>query len=274
MRPILLIAGKEIRDGLRNRWVAAATLLLGGLSLSLAFLGSAPVGTVGADRLAVAVVGLSSLSIYLIPLIALLLSYDAIVGETERGTMLLLLTYPVRRDQVLLGKFLGHTAILGFATIIGYGAAGAALALGNGETDGWKAFAVMTLSSVLLGCAFLAIGYLVSTLVRERATAAGAGIVVWLFLVLLYDVALLGLLVADKGHNIGTELFSVLLLANPTDSYRLFNLSGFEKVRDFAGLAGLSGEVHIGRAVLVTIMVLWVLVPLAGAAAVFRRREL
>jgi len=274
MRPILLIAGKEIRDGLRNRWVAAATLLLGGLSLSLAFLGSAPVGTVGADRLAVAVVGLSSLSIYLIPLIALLLSYDAIVGETERGTMLLLLTYPVRRDQVLLGKFLGHTAILGFATIIGYGAAGAALTLGNGETDGWKAFAVMTLSSVLLGCAFLAIGYLVSTLVRERATAAGAGIVVWLFLVLLYDVALLGLLVADKGHNIGTELFSVLLLANPTDSYRLFNLSGFEKVRDFAGLAGLSGEVHIGRAVLVTIMVLWVLVPLAGAAAVFRRREL
>jgi len=274
MKPILLIAGKEIRDGLRNRWVAAATLLLGGLSLSLAFLGSAPVGTVGADRLAVAVVGLSSLSIYLIPLIALLLSYDAIVGETERGTMLLLLTYPVRRDQVLLGKFLGHTAILGFATIIGYGAAGAALTLGNGETDGWKAFAVKTLSSVLLGCAFLAIGYLVSTLVRERATAAGAGIVVWLFLVLLYDVALLGLLIADKGHNIGTELFSVLLLANPTDSYRLFNLSGFEKVRDFAGLAGLSGEVHIGRAVLVTIMVLWVLVPLAGAAAVFRRREL
>ena len=50
MRQILIIAGKEIRDGLRNRWVAAATLLLAGLALSLAFLGSAPVGNVEIGR--------------------------------------------------------------------------------------------------------------------------------------------------------------------------------------------------------------------------------
>ena len=56
------------------------------------------------------------------PLIALLISHDAIVGEMERGTMLLLLSYPVARWQVLLGKFLGHLAILAFATCLGYGA--------------------------------------------------------------------------------------------------------------------------------------------------------
>ena len=77
-----------------------------------------------------------------------------------------------------------------------------------------------------------------------------------------------------RGTTSGPSCFRCCFSLNPTDSYRLFNLSGFEKVRDFAGLAGLSGEVHIGRAVLVTIMALWVLVPLAGAAAVFRRREL
>jgi Cu-processing system permease protein len=274
MRQILIIAGKELRDGLRNRWVAAATLLLGGLSISLAFVGSVPVGTVGVDRLAVAVVGLSSLTIYLIPLIALLLSYDAVVGEMERGTMLLLLTYPVRRSQVLVGKFLGHTAILAFATVVGYGAAGVALVLQTGDDGGWEAFAAMTVSSILLGCVFLALGYLVSTLVRERATAAGIAVVLFLFFVLLYDLALLGLLTADKGHYIGTEIFSVLLLINPADTYRLFNLSGLEKVREFAGLAGMSGEVRIGRGVLVSIMAAWVLVPLAAAAGRFRRREL
>ena len=42
------------------------------------------------------VVSLSSLTIFLVPLIALLLSHDAIVGEAERGTLLLLLSYPVR----------------------------------------------------------------------------------------------------------------------------------------------------------------------------------
>lgn len=274
MRQILIIAGKEIRDGLRNRWVAAATLLLGGLSLSLAFLGSAPVGEVGVDRLSVAVVGLSNLTIYLVPLIALLLSYDAIAGERERGTMLLLLTYPVRRRDVVIGKFVGHSAILAFATIVGFGAAGAAIALGGGRAGDWQAFAAMTLSSVLLGCAFLGIGYLVSAIVRERATAAGVGVVVWLAFVLLYDLALLAVLVADRGHLIGAGLFSALLVANPTDAYRLFNLSGFGHVSQFAGMAGLSGDAHVGRAVLLAVMVLWVLAPLGAATFIFRRREL
>ena len=56
--------------------------------------------------------------VFLLPLIALLISHDAIVGEMERGTMLLLLSYPVGRWQVLLGKFVGHLAILAFATLL------------------------------------------------------------------------------------------------------------------------------------------------------------
>ncbi len=102
------IAAKEIREGFRNRWVLATTLLLGLLALTLSFLGSAPTGSTGASALDVIVVSLSSLTIFLLPLIALLLSHDAIVGEAERGTLLLLLGYPVARWQVIVGKFLGH----------------------------------------------------------------------------------------------------------------------------------------------------------------------
>ena len=134
MRQTLLIAVKEWRDGLRNRWVIATTALLAALALTLAFLGSAPTGTVKVGGLAVTVVSLSSLTIFLVPLIALLLSYDAIVGEIDRGTMSLLLTYPVARWQVLLGKFIGHLAILVFATVVGYGTAGlAAQWAGSGD---------------------------------------------------------------------------------------------------------------------------------------------
>ena len=127
MRNIVIIAGKEIKEGLRNRWVLATTLLLAALSLSLTFLGSAPTGNVGAGALDVVVVSLSSLTIFLLPLIALLISHDAVVGEMERGTMILLLSYPVGRYQVILGKFCGHVLILAFATVIGYGAAAVAL---------------------------------------------------------------------------------------------------------------------------------------------------
>lgn len=82
---VLIIAAKEIHQAIRNRWVLAATLLLAGLALSLTFLGSAPTGNVGVRTLDVVVVSLSSLTIFLVPLIALLISHDAIVGEMERG---------------------------------------------------------------------------------------------------------------------------------------------------------------------------------------------
>jgi Cu-processing system permease protein len=123
MRQIALIAGKELRDGLRNRWVLAVTLLLALFALTLSFLGAAPTGSVKVSPLAVTIVSLSSLSIFLLPMIALLLSYDAIIGEWERGTLGLLLAYPVARWQVMLGKFAGHVGILAIATVLGYGTA-------------------------------------------------------------------------------------------------------------------------------------------------------
>src|SRR5690606_20374578 len=148
--------------------------------------------------------------------------FDTVVGEQERGTLILLLAYPVARWEVVVGKFLGHTAILAVATVIGYGAAAAALALRGEVGDAaWQAFAAMVGSSVLLGAAFIALGGLASVVVRERATAAGIAVAIWLAFVLLYDTALLGVLVADGGRTITAGALDVLLLLNPTDVYRL-----------------------------------------------------
>jgi len=276
MNAIAIVAAKEIRQAVRNRWVFAATLLLAGLALSLTFLGSAPTGSVGVGPLDVVIVSLSSLTIFLIPLIALLISHDAIVGDMERGTMLLLLSYPVARWQVLLGKFLGHLAVLAFATCLGYGLAAAAL-LASGssiESDSLVAFAAMIGSSILLGAVFVAIGYLVSALVRDRGTAAGVCIGLWLLLVLIYDMALLGLLALDQGRNIsGTEL-DAMLLFNPADVYRLLNLTGFAHVSTFAGMAGLAQSTYLSIRTLLAALMLWTVVPLAFATLAFSRREL
>ncbi|MBF0461664.1 MAG: ABC transporter permease [Magnetococcales bacterium] len=275
MRPVYIIAGKEIRDALRNRWVISATLLLAGLAFALAFLGSTPTGILGAKPLAVTVVSLASLTIFLLPLIALMLAYDALVGEAERGTLLLLLTYPVTKGQVLLGKFLGHVVVLAWATILGYGAAGLAVGLGGEGADpqSWHAFGALLGSSVLLGAVFVAIAYLISSLVRERGSAAGMAIGVWLLFVVLYDMGLLGVLVATGGQ-IHEQLFPWLLLGNPADIFRLFNLTTFDNVRTFAGLAGISGQVNLSPFVLLGALLAWIVVPLLGAVIVFRRREL
>jgi len=269
----LVLAEKEFRDGLRNKWVAGATLFLAALAFVLTFLGSSPTGLVDVKPLAVTVVSISSLTIFFVPLIALLLGYDAIVGEAERGCLLLMLTYPVSRYEIIFGKYLGHAAILAFATLVGYGAAGVAAAwTGTADAESWRAFAGLLLSSVLLGLSFLALAYLVSALVTERSTAAGIAVGLWLFFVIVYDLALMGILVASKG-GVGAHAFSGLLLFNPADAYRLFNLSGFENVRKISGMAGLSASAQVSPALLLAVLLAWVTVPLAATVALFNRRE-
>lgn len=274
MRTILAIAKKEILDGIRNRWIVATTLLLAALALTLTFLGSAPTGTVGASQLAVTLVSLSSLTILLLPLIALLLSYDAICGEFDRGTMLLLLSYPLSRWQLVLGKFVGHLAILAFATIIGYGSAAVALMITNADISGWQSFLSMIGTSVMLGSAFLAMGYLISASVMDRGAAGGLAIGIWLLFVLIYDMALLGLLVVDKGQTITAPVLNALLLLNPADAYRVLNLSGLGGVSQFTGMAGLSEDAALPVGGLIAALLLWTLVPLSAAALVLRRRQL
>ncbi len=276
MSNLVTIALKEIQEGLRNRWVTATTLLLAALALSLTFLGNAPTGSgIGSGRLDVVIVSLSSLTIFLIPLIALLISHDAIVGEMERGTMLLLLSYPVGRNQVILGKFCGHVVILAFATLIGYGAAAVALAAtGSGiDAASWLAFLSLIGSSVLLGAVFIAIGFLASTLVRERSTAAGVAIGVWLLFVLIYDMALLGLLVADQGRTIGAGALNALLIANPTDAYRLLNF-GSGSAGALTGMSGVAGNATLSPLSLSLALALWTLLPLTASMLVFSRKEL
>ena len=275
MRALRVLAGREVRDGLRNRWVMVVTLLLAALALALAFVGSVPAGEVGAEPLEVVVVSLASLSILLLPLIALLLSFDAVVGEAERGTLLLLLASPILRWQVVLGKFLGQIAILAVATALGYGVAALAVAARSGVPD-WAAvgaFATLIGSSVLLGAAFVALGLLVSVLVRERQTAAGVALGLWLGAAVIYDLALLGALVADAGRHVTPGLLEALLLLNPADAFRLLNLTGFSGVQALSGMAGLAGEVSPPVTWMVGALLAWTVLPLLVTILVFARRE-
>ena len=276
MKQILSISIKEVRDGLRNRWVVATTLLLVIFALVLGMMGTAPTGTIKVDPLTVTLVSLSSLSIFLIPLIALLLSYDAIVGEVERGTMSLLLSYPIARCQVLAGKFLGHLIILTISTAVGYGVAGLVLHFlyGGSSTTAWVDFGRMIALSVFLGASFLSIGYLLSAWVRERATAAGLALFIWLFVVVIFDMALIGILVADTKQVITADMLNYILLFNPADIYRLLNLVSSENTSLFAGMAGLSNQMNLSASALYGALALWVVIPFVLAVMVFNRKQL
>jgi Cu-processing system permease protein len=91
--------------------------------------------------------------------------------------------------------------------------------------------------------------------------------------VVLYDMALLGLLVADQGKTITVGMLNAMLLADPADIYRLLNLTGFSNVRMLAGMAGLTGQALLGQWVLVAALAAWIVVPLSAASLIFARRQ-
>jgi Cu-processing system permease protein len=87
-------------------------------------------------------------------------------------------------------------------------------------------------------------------------------------------MSLLGLLVVDQGRTISASMLNVLLLANPTDVYRMLNLTGTGGASAFAGMAALGNTMTLARSVLVAALLVWLLLPLSLAAHAFSRREL
>ena len=260
---IFTIAAKEFRDRMRNRWVLAVALVFTVFSLVIAYFGGAQQGAVGFRSIEFTIASLVSLVIYLIPLIALLLGFDAIVGERERGSLDLLLSLPITRLELLLGKYLGLAAALALSTLAGFGMVAVLLARQMSWVSMYHYFGVM-LSSVLLGLAFLSLAVLLSVLARDRTRASGLAIATWFFFVLVFDLVLLGVLVGSGGR-FGGEAFALLLLLNPADVFRILNVFSLEDVRTLHGLAtvvppAMGSPLKMGGAMLV-----WIAVPLALA---------
>ncbi len=258
----------ELRIAFRNRWVAISIGVIAVFSLVLAAVGSGPTsGGLGVDQLSVTVASLTSLAVYLVPLLALLMSFDAIAGEVERGTLPLLLTYPIRRGEVLLAKLAAHLAVLALALTVGYGlAAIVALVSDADAAQGLLSLWRLTWTSLLLGATFLGAGYALSAFATRASGAAGLAVGLWLCLIVLYDLALLAAVVADGGGWFTTHVFPAALVANPADAFRLFNLSAGQAAAVAGGIGGAAGTLPIWQSLLSILIWPWVTFLLANAA--------
>jgi len=269
---IFTIARLELLIARRNMWVATSIILMALFTVVLTLAGGAPTGTLGIDPLTVALTSITTLSVYLIPLIGLLLSFDAIAGEAERGTLALNLTYPMSRGEILIGKFLAHLSVLTVAIAVGLGLAAVLTIWQHGMTDlSFLPLLKLFGTSIALGAAFLGIGYLVSSLVRQTGVASGIVIIIWLVCVVLYDLGLLGALVADDGGTFTKDVFPWLLVANPADAFRLINMPEVT-VSELASGIGAAGGVS-GTAGQLTSLLLWPVLALFLAWTAFRRIE-
>ena len=247
LRQVLSLAGKEFRDRFRNRWVLAVALVFTVFSLLITYFGAAVQGQIGPRSIELTIASLVSLVIYLIPLIALLLGFDAIVGERERGSLDLLLALPITRLELLLGKFLGLAGALTLSTVAGF-ALVALLLFQRFSFAGLYHYLGFVVSSVLLGLAFLSLAMLLSVLARDRTRASGLAIALWFALVLVLD----------------------LLLLNPADIFRILNVFSLDDVRRLYGLASIVPPALGQTWLMGGAMLVWIVGPLALASWRFR----
>jgi ABC-type multidrug transport system ATPase subunit/ABC-type transport system involved in multi-copper enzyme maturation permease subunit len=269
---VLPIARKELRDAVRNRWVAGYAVLLGLLGLA-----AAATGIEGSSGLALQAYGrttatLMNLCLLLSPLVAVLLGASAIAGERDRGTLEHLLAQPVTRAGLLLGKHAGLVVALSAATLVGFLPAGVLVAARAGGLSGQ--YLLFPVIAGAAGAAMLAIGLLISVSSRTGVQAQGAGVFAWFAFVLLYDLILMGSL-ASTGLRV--ELVAASLAANPIDAARVLGVLTLEPDLYLLGPAGAYLVAELTRAgtalVLVAALAAWAVLPLAAALVRFRVRR-
>jgi Cu-processing system permease protein len=269
---VRIVAREEFRRALETRWMFGFTVLLVSLVLGLSFFGLGQSREVGFQSFARVTLSLMNLVLFIVPLTGLVLGVTSITGSS--GTLPLLLAQPVGRGEVLAGKLLGLAGALTVAQLVGFGGGGVIVAFQAGA-DQVNGFLALTGLSVALGWLSVSTSLCIAVLWPDRLKAMSAALLLWLLMVVAYDLVVLGATTMLRGLPLQSVLFPALLL-NPVDLARvlttlavgsgaLFGPTSAVLMRMF----GSAGGIALGLAVLAVETV----APMLIAVRVFRRRD-
>ena len=273
MAALRLVARQELRLAARSRWTQIFAFVFAALALAVASSGYIISGGHGVQDFARTGASLVQLVLLLVPLTSLLIGVQALASD--RGAAEVLLSQPVARPTILLGKLLGLLQGLTAAQALGFGAAGLVIFSRSGE-EGLSAFALLFAASVALTAVFLAVAAALSSASfgRGRARALALALVVWFVAVVLFDVAALALASLLPSGPASRVLIGAVLV-NPVDAVRTAALLGIEGAAAFgaASLAFLrfTGGTFGAGLLLGLSLVVWIVAP--AAIAIYRLRR-
>ena len=125
---------------------------------------------------------------YVLSFLCIVLSYNAISGEREGGTLRLVLANPLSRGQFLMGKFLAHLLTLSVSLMLGSLISLAILALsGVLELNGMvaRSYLFFFVGAVFYAALFLLLGMGISAVARTSATSLVVLIMTWTALIVV-----------------------------------------------------------------------------------------
>jgi len=187
---ILAIAEREIKESIKSRrflLIFGFLLIIGALSLSSSLISWHSWGIVEEEQKAPLWVLFGQFNYYFTLLGAIFgiaLGFDAITKEREGGTLKILLSTPLYKDQIILGKFLGGALTLGVSMlVIALLNLGVLMTLGANVTGS----AILRIATYmffvyLYTLLFLGIGIFFSIISKSSSNALISALVVFLIL--------------------------------------------------------------------------------------------
>lgn len=270
---IIALAKKEFMDNVRSKWV----LILGILFVALILLISAYGGyqsrqEAGIKGYKFTISFASSIVVLLISIVAIIMGYKTLVSEVETNSIALILSSELSRKDVVLGKFLGLSSVLAVSIIGGLGIGGIVI----GITSGFENLGIyiqFIFLSVLFSMTYLSISVMASSFVKKTSRGLAAGIMVWVFFNIIYDILLVAVLLVS-GWELPTEIGEIFY----PDWYRyatLINPNGAFGMGASLITNSISNQPEfIGLPMLIVIMLIWIFVPLLIGMLYFDKKDL
>lgn len=216
MSDLLHVAKREIRIGFRNPWAYSFLVLFSTFSLCLLIINSQNFiqgysGITGS---------MLSLTLYLLPLMTLLIGSFSLTSEKEDGSWQLLSTYPLGTLSFVAGKFIGIAAVLLVIIAFGYGLMGV-ISWVIGANFDVQTFFLFLVFSCLLVLLFLCVAMFIGSISRNRWQALTISVSVWFFAVIGWSTILLSVLNFVPYLWVKPVLTAATFL-NPAELVRLF----------------------------------------------------
>jgi len=278
-KAIYTIAKKEFMDNIRNKWIIVLTVIFVLLIIIFSYVAGGQTG--GEDvfgNMQNTAFGLLVISSLLIPLIAIILGFSTISGEAESGALYVVLSYPVRRIEVLLGKLLGLGLVITVSIFLGFGIGGIVIAATVGP-ESWAGYIGFILLSIFLGFIYLSLSICISAYCKKRITSIGGGIILFLW-GMIFGTVLMAIMYGSGYElkdmmtgNIPDWFFNAVIFS-PGDLHQtaVMRAFGINSV-DTMGYAVTIPE-FLSMGLLLVVHIIWFIVPLFLAYFFFKKRDI
>lgn len=153
------------------------------------------------------------------PIVGLALGFDAVNSERSNGTLNRLVSQPIYRDAIIVGKFLAGTiviAIVIFSMGIALGAVGMAATGLVPDVEEVLRILIFLFFTVVYIAFWLAMSILFSVICRHSATSALASISVWIFFAIF--MSLVANIVANAVYPVNDQYGTMI---NSLNNYTL-----------------------------------------------------